>query len=66
MLLKLKIATTKHPAPANHNIWSTIVAYLRARRQRDRDRRILSRMNDHILRDIGLNRSSYKPVDRAR
>lgn len=58
MLLKLKIATTKHPAPANHS-WSTIVAYLR-------DRRILSHMNEHNLRDIGLNRSSYKPVDRAR
>ena len=63
MLLKLKIAATKQHAPVNH-VWSTIVAFIRARRQRARDRRILSRMNDHNLRDIGLNRSS--PFDRAR
>ena len=63
MLLKLKIAATRQHAPVNQ-IWSTIVAYLRARRQRARDRRILSRMNDHNLRDIGFNRSG--PFDRAR
>lgn len=65
MLLKLKIAATKHHAPANQ-IWSAIVAYLNARRQRARDRRILSHMNDHILRDIGLSQSIYSPRDRAR
>ena len=56
MLLKLKIAATKQHAPVNP-LWSTIVAYLRARRQHARDRRILARMNDHNLRDIGLDRS---------
>lgn len=63
MLLKLKIAATKQHAPVNQ-VWSSIVAYLRARRQRARDRRILARMSDHNLRDIGLNRSSF--FDRAR
>ncbi len=65
MLLKLKIAAAKQHAPINH-VWSTIVAFIRARRQRARDRRILSRMNDHILRDIGLSHSIYNPRDRAR
>jgi uncharacterized protein YjiS (DUF1127 family) len=65
MLLKLKIAATKQHAPVNQ-AWSTIAAFIRARRQRTRDRRVLSRMNDHNLRDIGLNRSSYNPTDRAR
>lgn len=63
MLLKLKIAATKQHAPVSQ-VWSTIVAYLSARRQRVRDRRILARMNEHNLRDIGLNRAS--PFDRAR
>ena len=63
MLLKLKIAATKQHAPVSQ-VWSTIVAYLRARRQRVHDRRILARMNEHNLRDIGLNRAS--PFDRAR
>ena len=63
MLLKLKIAAARQHAPVNH-IWSTIVAYFRARRQHTRDRRILARMNDHNLRDIGLNRPSF--FDRAR
>lgn len=63
MLLKLKIAATKQHAPVNQ-IWSNIMAIIRARRQRGRDRRILSRMNDHSLRDICLNRAS--PWDRAR
>ena len=65
MLLKLKIAAIKQHTPDNQ-IWSTIVAYLRARRQRARDRRALARMNDHILRDIGLSHSIYNPRDRAR
>ncbi len=65
MLLKLKIAAARQPAPVNH-LWSTIVAYLRASRQRARDRRILARMNDHILRDIGLSQSVYNPRDRGR
>lgn len=65
MLLKLRIAAARQRAPVNH-VWSTIVAYLRARRQRARDRRILSRMNDHSLRDIGLSQSVYSPRDRAR
>jgi uncharacterized protein YjiS (DUF1127 family) len=65
MLLKLKIAAAKQHAPINH-VWSTIVAFIRARRQRARDRRTLSRMNDHILRDIGLSHSIYNPRDRAR
>ena len=53
MLLKLKIAAARQHAPASQ-VWSSVVAYFRARRQRTRDRRILSHMNDHILRDIGL------------
>jgi uncharacterized protein YjiS (DUF1127 family) len=65
MVLKLKIAIPKQRAPVNR-VWSTIVAFVRARRQHDRDWRILSRMNDHNLRDIGLNRSRHKPFDRAR
>ena len=65
MLLKLKIATTKHAVPVNQ-AWSTIVANVRTHRQRDRDRHILARMNDHDLRDIGLSHSGYNPVDRAR
>ena len=65
MLLKLRIAATRQYAPVNQ-VWSTIVAFFRARRQRARDRRILSRMNDHILRDIGLSHSIYNPRDRAR
>ena len=65
MLLKLKIAATKQHAPVNQ-IWSTIVACLRAGRQRARDRRIVARMNDHNLRDIGLNRSGNSPADRVR
>ncbi len=59
MLLKLKIAATKQHAPVNQ-AWSAIVAYVRARRQRARDRRILVRMNDRDLRDIGLNRSENR------
>jgi uncharacterized protein YjiS (DUF1127 family) len=65
MLLKLKFAVPKQHAPVNQ-AWSTIVAVIRARRQRAHDRRLLSRLNDHNLRDIGLNRSSYNPADRAR
>ena len=65
MLLKLKIAAARRHAPANH-IWSTIVALLRARRQRARDLRAISHMNDHLLRDIGLSQSIYSSRDRAR
>lgn len=56
MLLKLKIAATKRHLPVNQ-VWSTFVAFIRARRQRARDRRILAHMNDHNLRDLGLSRS---------
>ncbi|MEP7171971.1 MAG: DUF1127 domain-containing protein [Aestuariivirga sp.] len=63
MLLKLKIAAARQHTPVSH-VWSTVVAHLRARRQRARDRRIFARMNDNDLRDIGLNRSSF--FDRAR
>jgi uncharacterized protein YjiS (DUF1127 family) len=56
MLLKLKIAAASQQAPVSQ-IWSTIVTYVRASRQRARDRRVLARMNDHNLRDIGLDRS---------
>lgn len=65
MLLKLKIAVAKQHAPVNH-VWSTIVAFIRARRQRARDRRAISRMNNHMLRDIGLTHSVYSSRDRAR
>lgn len=43
-------------APVNQ-VWSTIAAYFQSRQQRARDRRTLSQMNDHNLRDIGLSRS---------
>ena len=56
MLLKLKVAAARQQAPAGQ-IWSTIVTYFRTRRQHARDRRMLSRMNDHNLRDIGLTRT---------
>ena len=65
MLLKLTAVAQKSSLPVNR-LWSSVVAFIRARRQRARDRRILSRMNDHALRDIGLGRSGYNPVDRAR
>ncbi len=65
MLLKLNAVAQKSSLPASR-LWSNFVAFIRARRQRARDRRILSRMNDHNLRDIGLSRSGYSPVDRAR
>jgi uncharacterized protein YjiS (DUF1127 family) len=65
MLLKLKIAVARRPALVSH-IWSTIVAHLRARRQRARDLRAISHMNEHLLRDIGLSQSIYSSRDRAR
>ena len=63
MLLKLKIAATKQYAPVNQ-VWSTIAACVWAHRQRARDRLILSQMNDHNLRDIGLSRSQGGPYRR--
>jgi uncharacterized protein YjiS (DUF1127 family) len=63
MLLKLKIAATKQYAPVSQ-VWSTIAACVRAHRQRARDRLILSQMNDHNLRDIGLSRSQGGPYRR--
>ena len=55
MLLKLKIAATKQHAPVNQ-VWSTIAAYLRSRRQRPATGKFSAHMNDHNLRDIGLSR----------
>jgi uncharacterized protein YjiS (DUF1127 family) len=54
MLLKLKIAAAKQHGQVNQ-AWSAIAGYFRSRKQRSRDRRILSQMNDHNLRDIGLS-----------
>ncbi len=65
MLLKLTAIAQKSSLPASR-VWSIILSYLRARRQRASDRRILSRMSDHHLRDIGLSHSVYSPRDRAR
>lgn len=65
MFLKLTAVAQKSGMPASR-LWSGLVAFLRARRQRARDRRALSRMNDHMLRDIGLTHSIYSPRDRAR
>ena len=65
MLLKLTAVVQKSGLPASQ-FWSTIVTTFRARRQRARDRRAISRMNDHMLRDIGLTHSVYNPRDRAR
>jgi uncharacterized protein YjiS (DUF1127 family) len=55
MLLKLNVAAAKRHAPAGR-IWSTMVAYIRTRCQRSRDRHILMNMNEHDLRDLGLTR----------
>ncbi len=63
MPLKLNAAAEKSSLPVKR-FWSTIMAIIRARRQRARDRRILSHMNDHNLRDIGRNRSG--PFNRTR
>jgi uncharacterized protein YjiS (DUF1127 family) len=56
MLLKLKIAAAKQRGQVNQ-AWLAIAGYFRSRKQRSRDRRILSQMNYHNLRDIGLGRS---------
>lgn len=48
-MLKLKISAVKQPTPVSQ-VWSAIAVFIRTRRQRDRDRRILARMNDHDLR----------------
>jgi uncharacterized protein YjiS (DUF1127 family) len=65
MLLKLTAVAQKSSLPISR-LWSGLVASLRARRQRARDLRILSRMSDHHLRDIGISRSVFNPIDRAR
>jgi uncharacterized protein YjiS (DUF1127 family) len=65
MFLKLTAVAQKSGMPVSR-LWSGLVAFLRARRQRARDRRAISRMNDHMLRDIGLTQSVYSPRDRAR
>ncbi len=65
MFLKLTAVAQKSGMPVSR-LWSGLVAFLRARRHRARDRRALSRMNDHMLRDIGLTHSIYSPRDRAR
>jgi uncharacterized protein YjiS (DUF1127 family) len=64
MSLKFKIAVARQRAPAKQ-VWPAILAFVRAHRQRARDRRILSHMNDHHLRDIGLSHSVSAPRDRA-
>ncbi len=65
MFLKLTAVAQKSGMPVNR-LWLGLVAFLRARRQQARDRRAISRMNDHMLRDIGLTQSVYSPRDRAR
>lgn len=55
MLLKLNAAAEKSSLPVSR-FWSFAIAFIRAQRQRARDRRILSHMNDHNLRDLGLSR----------
>ena len=56
MLLKINIATSKSSLPMNR-AWQAIRAYFHSSLQCARDRRVLSEMNDHCLRDIGLTRS---------
>ena len=65
MLLKLTAVAQKSSLPVSR-LWSGVVAFISARRQRARDRRALSRMNQHMLRDIGLSHFVCHPVDRAR
>ncbi len=65
MLLKLTAVVQKSSLPASW-LWSGAVAIIRAHRQRARDRRAISRMNDHMLREIGLTHSVYSSRDRAR
>jgi uncharacterized protein YjiS (DUF1127 family) len=65
MLLKLTAVAQRSSLPLGR-LWLSLIAFLRARRQRARDRRILSHMSDHHLRDIGISRSVFNPIDRAR
>ena len=59
MLLKFTSVTAKPQLQANQ-VWSDIAAYFRQQRERTLDRRILMHMNDHALRDLGLDRSQNR------
>jgi uncharacterized protein YjiS (DUF1127 family) len=59
MLLKFTTVTAKPHLQANQ-VWSVVAAYFRQQRERSRDRRILVHMNDHDLRDLGLDRSQNR------
>jgi uncharacterized protein YjiS (DUF1127 family) len=55
MLPKLNAVAIKPHVPVNR-AWSALAAYFRQQRERSRDGRILSNLNDHDLRDLGLTR----------
>ena len=64
MFLKLNAVAAKPHLQVNQ-VWSTIAAYFRQQRERSRDRRILSNLNDHDLRDLGLTRPQNDRPDRT-
>ena len=59
MLLKFTTVTAKPHLQVNQ-VWSAAAAYFRQQRERSRDKRILMHMNDHDLRDLGLDRSQNR------
>ena len=59
MLLKFTTVTAKPHLQVNQ-VWSAVAAYFRQQRERSRDRRVLAHMNDHNLRDLGLDRSQNR------
>jgi uncharacterized protein YjiS (DUF1127 family) len=59
MLLKPNAVAVKSLLPVNQ-AWTAAVAYFHSLRKRSRDKRILMRMNDHDLRDLGLDRSQNR------
>jgi uncharacterized protein YjiS (DUF1127 family) len=53
MFLKLTAVAAK-PHLQVSQLWSAIAVHFRSCKQRSHDSRILSHMNDHNLRDLGL------------
>jgi uncharacterized protein YjiS (DUF1127 family) len=49
-------ATTRHSAPAPRPRLGALLRWLAAADARHRQRRALARLDDHLLRDIGLDR----------
>ena len=60
MLLKPNAVAVKSLLPVTQVWMAAVATYFRSLRQRSRDRRILMHMNDHDLRDLGLDRSQNR------